>query len=166
MTTNRQEFTALTLESAPAKPAGSPTKSKFTMTDESQLGQFIPLHYHVLMLQSDVARDIAGNIETKLARQQVSRAVPNKRLDPETYEDYLRGRYFLARRTAEAMNTAADYFQRPDDGEFRAAVYHWHARRHCYHSGHDGKTHGGYPSDRNKPARDRVILSARSRSSK
>jgi len=52
MTTNRQEFTALTLESAPAKPAGSPTKSKFTMTDESQLGQFIPLHYHVLMLQS------------------------------------------------------------------------------------------------------------------
>jgi predicted RNA methylase len=54
MTTNRQEFTALTLESAPAKraQAGSPAKSTFTMTDESQLGQFIPLHYHVLMLQS------------------------------------------------------------------------------------------------------------------
>jgi TolB-like protein/DNA-binding winged helix-turn-helix (wHTH) protein/Tfp pilus assembly protein PilF len=66
----------------------------------------------VLMLQSDVAHDIAGNIETKLARLQGPRAVPYKRLDPETYEDYLRGRYFLARRTAEAMNTAADYFQR------------------------------------------------------
>ncbi len=66
----------------------------------------------VLMLQSDVARDIAGNIETKLARQRVPSAVPYKRLDPETYEDYLRGRYFLARRTAESMNTAAEYFQR------------------------------------------------------
>jgi TolB-like protein/DNA-binding winged helix-turn-helix (wHTH) protein/Tfp pilus assembly protein PilF len=66
----------------------------------------------VLELQSDVAHDIAGNIQTKLARQQAPSAVPYKRLDPETYEDYLRGRYFLARRTAEAMNTAADYFQR------------------------------------------------------
>jgi TolB-like protein/DNA-binding winged helix-turn-helix (wHTH) protein/Tfp pilus assembly protein PilF len=66
----------------------------------------------VLMLQSDVAHDIAGNIQTKLARQQVPGAVAHKRLDPETYEDYLRGRYFLARRTAESMNTAVDYFHR------------------------------------------------------
>ena len=66
----------------------------------------------VLMLQSEVAQDIAGNIQTKLARRQVQGAAPNKRLDPEVYEDYLRGRYFLAKRTAEAMNTAADYFQR------------------------------------------------------
>jgi TolB-like protein/DNA-binding winged helix-turn-helix (wHTH) protein/Tfp pilus assembly protein PilF len=66
----------------------------------------------VLMLQSDVAHDIAGNIQTKLARQQAPRAVPHKRLDPETHEDYLRGRYFLARRTAESMNTAVEYFQR------------------------------------------------------
>ena len=66
----------------------------------------------VLMLQSDVAHDIAGNIQTKLSRQQAPSAVPYKRLDPETYEDYLRGRYFLARRTAEAMKTAAEYFQR------------------------------------------------------
>ena len=66
----------------------------------------------VLMLQSEVARDIAGNIQTKLTRQQVPGAAPNRRLDPETHEDYLRGRYFLARRTAEAMHIAADYFQR------------------------------------------------------
>ncbi len=31
---------------------GLPAKSKLTMTEESQLGQFIPLHYHFLMLQS------------------------------------------------------------------------------------------------------------------
>jgi TolB-like protein/DNA-binding winged helix-turn-helix (wHTH) protein/Tfp pilus assembly protein PilF len=66
----------------------------------------------VLQLQSDVAHDIAGNIQSKLARKQATGAAPYKRLDPEAYEDYLRGRYFLARRTAEAMKTAADYFQR------------------------------------------------------
>jgi type I protein arginine methyltransferase len=54
MTTNRQKLTALIMESAPTKPApaGSPANNKFTTSDESQLGQFIPLHYHVLMLQS------------------------------------------------------------------------------------------------------------------
>lgn len=66
----------------------------------------------VLQLQSDVAHDIAGNIQTRLSRQQAPGAVPYKRLDPEAYEDYLRGRYFLARRTAEAMKTATEYFQR------------------------------------------------------
>ena len=55
----------------------------------------------VLKLQSDVAHDIAGNIQTKLTRPQAPSAVPYKRLDPETHEDYLRGRYFLAKRTAE-----------------------------------------------------------------
>jgi protein arginine N-methyltransferase 1 len=35
-----------------ARAAASPTNSTFTMTEESQLGQFIPLHYHALMLQS------------------------------------------------------------------------------------------------------------------
>jgi TolB-like protein/DNA-binding winged helix-turn-helix (wHTH) protein/Tfp pilus assembly protein PilF len=68
--------------------------------------------HDVLMLQSDVAHDIADNIQTKLARQQVPGAVAYKRLDPETHEDYLRGRYFLAKRTAESMNTAVDYFHR------------------------------------------------------
>jgi TolB-like protein/DNA-binding winged helix-turn-helix (wHTH) protein/Tfp pilus assembly protein PilF len=66
----------------------------------------------VLMLQRDVARDIADNIQTKLAQRQVPDTAPYKRLDPEAHEDYLRGRYFLARRTAESMNTAVDYFQR------------------------------------------------------
>jgi TolB-like protein/DNA-binding winged helix-turn-helix (wHTH) protein/Tfp pilus assembly protein PilF len=66
----------------------------------------------VLMLQSDVAHDIAGNIRTRIAPQQVPGAVAYKRLDPETHEDYLRGQYFLDRRTAEAMNTAVEYFQR------------------------------------------------------
>ncbi len=66
----------------------------------------------VLKLQRDVAQDIARNVQTSLARQQRPPAVPYKRVDPETHEDYLRGRYFLAKRTTQSMKTAADYFQR------------------------------------------------------
>jgi TolB-like protein/DNA-binding winged helix-turn-helix (wHTH) protein/Tfp pilus assembly protein PilF len=66
----------------------------------------------VRMLQSEVAHDIADNIQTKLAQRRMPAVASYRRLDPETYEDYLRGRYFVARRTAEAMNTAVDYFQR------------------------------------------------------
>lgn len=66
----------------------------------------------VLKLQRDIAQDIARNVQTSLARQQRPPAVPYKRVDPETHEDYLRGRYFLAKRTTQSMKTAADYFQR------------------------------------------------------
>jgi TolB-like protein/DNA-binding winged helix-turn-helix (wHTH) protein/Flp pilus assembly protein TadD len=66
----------------------------------------------VLRLQRDVAQDIARNIQTKLAGQQGPRTVPYKRVDPETHEDYLRGRYFFAKRTAVAMKTAVGYFQK------------------------------------------------------
>ena len=67
--------------------------------------------HDVLTLQRDVASDIAGNIQTKLGVQPAPSLPARKRLDPETYEDYLRGRHFLARRDAESMNKAAGYFQ-------------------------------------------------------
>jgi TolB-like protein/Tfp pilus assembly protein PilF len=64
----------------------------------------------VLGLQRDVARDIGNRIQTKLASRP-ARSGGNKRLDPETYEIYLRGRHFLARRNAEALNKALACFQ-------------------------------------------------------
>src|SRR6185437_8683034 len=65
----------------------------------------------VLNLQRDVARNIASNIEAKLGTRQLTARRASKRLYPETYEDYLRGRHFLARRNAQAMNKALAYFR-------------------------------------------------------
>jgi TolB-like protein/DNA-binding winged helix-turn-helix (wHTH) protein/Tfp pilus assembly protein PilF len=65
----------------------------------------------VLNLQRDVARDIVDRIQSKIGTQPMASSVSNKRLDPETYEDYLRGRYFLARRNREAMSKAVGYFE-------------------------------------------------------
>jgi TolB-like protein/Tfp pilus assembly protein PilF len=66
----------------------------------------------VLTLQRDAAHDIGTRIQTKLATRADVRSGANKRLDPETYEDYLRGRYFLARRNGEAINKALAYFNK------------------------------------------------------
>ena len=66
----------------------------------------------VLNLQRDVAGKVANKIRGKLPPPKAATLRANKRLDPETYEDYLRGRHFLARRNAEAMSKAAEYFQR------------------------------------------------------
>lgn len=68
--------------------------------------------HDVLSLQRDVARDIASEIQTKLGVRQVTLPRINKHLDPGTYEDYLRGRHFLAMRNAEAMHKALRYFHR------------------------------------------------------
>lgn len=67
--------------------------------------------HDVLTLQSDIAHDVAGNIQTTITREQPLKAVSYKRIEPKAYEAYLRGRCFLAKRTAEGMNTAANYFQ-------------------------------------------------------
>jgi TolB-like protein/DNA-binding winged helix-turn-helix (wHTH) protein/Tfp pilus assembly protein PilF len=64
----------------------------------------------VLSVQRDVARDIGSKVQAKLAGP-LARPDTIKRLDPEAYEAYLRGRYFLARRNAESMKKALQYFQ-------------------------------------------------------
>jgi TolB-like protein/Tfp pilus assembly protein PilF len=66
----------------------------------------------VLMLQRDVAGDIVGNIRAKLDPQRVPTPHPNQSLDPQAYEEYLRGRYLFAKRSSDAMTSAAGYFQK------------------------------------------------------
>ena len=65
----------------------------------------------VVALQGDVARSIASAIRAKVTPAELARITPARRVDPKAHEDYLRGRYFMDKRTAEAMNTAVNYFQ-------------------------------------------------------
>ena len=67
--------------------------------------------HDILTLQRDVAGDIVGNIRAKLDPQRAPNPHPNQRLDPQAYEEYLRGRYFLAKRSSDAMTAAAGHFQ-------------------------------------------------------
>ncbi len=65
----------------------------------------------VVALQGDIARSIASAIRARVTPAELARISPARRLDPKAHEDYLRGRYLMDKRTAEAMKTAVNYFQ-------------------------------------------------------
>jgi len=65
-----------------------------------------------LELQAEVARAVAREIQVKLTpheQEQLARVHP---VDAQAYEEYLKGRYYWNKRTAEAFRRGADHFQR------------------------------------------------------
>ncbi|HEX7961164.1 MAG TPA: winged helix-turn-helix domain-containing protein, partial [Terriglobales bacterium] len=65
----------------------------------------------VLALQSEVASDIARAIRVKLSSPEKARLSQSRPVDPEAYQDYLRGRYFWNNRTTEGLKRAREYFR-------------------------------------------------------
>jgi TolB-like protein len=65
----------------------------------------------VLALQADVAQSIAKAIGTRVMPTELLRLTLSRRVDPEAYEDYLKGRFFFEKRTSEGINRAVDYFR-------------------------------------------------------
>jgi TolB-like protein/Flp pilus assembly protein TadD len=66
----------------------------------------------ILGLQEDVARNIAGRIESGLMPQGRARLPTASTVSPEAYEAYLRGRYYFNQRTEDALNKSIANFQR------------------------------------------------------
>lgn len=67
---------------------------------------------NVLLLQSEVARDIASQIDLELTPQQKQRLQAGaRRVVPEAYQSYLLGRYYWNKRTADGLAKAGKYFQ-------------------------------------------------------
>jgi eukaryotic-like serine/threonine-protein kinase len=64
----------------------------------------------VLALQSDVAEAIATEIKTKITPQEQSQLRRTRRVDPEAYQLYLKGRYYWNRRSEEGFHRAIEYF--------------------------------------------------------
>jgi len=65
----------------------------------------------ILGLQDDVARSIAGRIESSLTPQGRASLAPVSAVGPEAYEDYLKGRYYFNQRTENALNKSVVNFQ-------------------------------------------------------
>jgi TolB-like protein/DNA-binding winged helix-turn-helix (wHTH) protein/Tfp pilus assembly protein PilF len=64
-----------------------------------------------LALQSQVAREIAEQIRIQLNPQEQATLKAKKVVNPESYESYLRGRFFWNKRTADGLNMAVAYFR-------------------------------------------------------
>ena len=67
---------------------------------------------NILGLQSEVARAVANEIKVKLAPEERERLASAGVVNPQAYEAYLRGRYLLNRRTAEASQKSILHFER------------------------------------------------------
>jgi TolB-like protein/DNA-binding winged helix-turn-helix (wHTH) protein/Flp pilus assembly protein TadD len=65
----------------------------------------------VLLLQNEVASDIAQQIDLQLTPQQQQRLHAEARaVNPAAYQDYLLGRYYWNMRTADGLDKAGTYF--------------------------------------------------------
>ena len=63
-----------------------------------------------LALQNKVARAIAEQIRIKLTAREQAVLNGGKSVDPAAYQEYLKGRYFWNKRTADGLEKARDYF--------------------------------------------------------
>lgn len=63
-----------------------------------------------LAVQNQVARAIADEIRVEITPQEQAALKNAKKIDPEAYEAYLKGRYFWNQRTAYGLERAVDYF--------------------------------------------------------
>ena len=63
-----------------------------------------------LALQNQVARAIAEEIRIEVTPQEQAALKSAKKIEPEAYEAYLKGRYLWNRRTGEGLKKAVEYF--------------------------------------------------------
>jgi TolB-like protein len=76
----------------------------------------------VLALQSEVARDIANEIQLQLSPMESARMNQKKTVNPEAYELYLRGRYEWSKVSPEGVARGIGYYQKAlalDPGDAR-----------------------------------------------
>jgi TolB-like protein/DNA-binding winged helix-turn-helix (wHTH) protein/Flp pilus assembly protein TadD len=65
----------------------------------------------ILGLQDEVARSIAGRIESSVMPQARAGLAPASAVGPAAYEDYLKGRYYFNQRTPDALNKSVVSFE-------------------------------------------------------
>ena len=77
-----------------------------------------------LALQKKVARAIAEQIRIQVTPQEETVLHSVKVVNPEAYENYLKGRYFWNKRTADGMKKAIDYFDQAIESDPNYASPH------------------------------------------
>jgi tetratricopeptide (TPR) repeat protein len=65
----------------------------------------------ILVLQGDVAGAIADEIRVTLTPRERARLASARTIEPEAYEDYLRGRFFWNKRTPEGLKKSLQYYR-------------------------------------------------------
>ena len=66
----------------------------------------------ILALQDEIAKDVAEQIRVKLTPKERTVVVQAHPVDPEAYDDYLRGTFWLYQFTQEGFKKGCDYIQK------------------------------------------------------
>ncbi len=69
----------------------------------------------ILVLQTNVARDIAHEVKIQLTPQDTTRLSSPSKVNPEAHDAYLRGRFYWNKNAREDLDKARDYFQQAVD---------------------------------------------------
>jgi serine/threonine-protein kinase len=69
----------------------------------------------LVVLQSEIARDVSQKLRTKLSGADEQKLSKNSTANPETYQLYLKGRYHWNKRTGADVKKSVDYFQQAVD---------------------------------------------------
>jgi serine/threonine-protein kinase len=65
----------------------------------------------IFALQGDLAKEMTSMLRMRLTGEDEKQMMKTYTANPEAYQDYLKGRYWWNKRTADAENKAIDYFQ-------------------------------------------------------
>ena len=69
----------------------------------------------LISLQTEIARDVSAKLKTKLSGADEQKLAKTYTTNTEAYQLYLKGRFYLGKRTAADMKRALDYFQQAID---------------------------------------------------
>jgi TolB-like protein len=75
-------------------------------------GEYQRNYESILEVQGEVARSIVDQIALNLSPEERARLVSGRPVDPQAYENYLKGRYYFSQRTEDALHKSIASFQR------------------------------------------------------
>lgn len=74
-------------------------------------GEYQREYQGILEVQEEVARNIVEQIELNLTPEERARLASRSPVDPQAYENYLKGRYYFSQRTKDALQKSIASFQ-------------------------------------------------------
>lgn len=77
--------------------------------------QYVRKMTDLTSLQSEIARDVSGKLQSKLSGTDQQNVTKNYTQNTEAYQLYLKGKYFWNKRTADDLKKSVEFFQRAAD---------------------------------------------------
>ncbi len=73
--------------------------------------QYIRMSSEIFMIKEEIVSSIVNNLIAKITPLERDRLADARQVNPEAYDAYLKGRYFLSKATIEDKRRASEYFQ-------------------------------------------------------